>query len=253
MSDINKGGQIDFVYVNKETNAREARNINGAMLSHFPIQPPEGSVFVGTPLIAKTDQSEIPNLYITTQDSLSMNIRAYTTQSETVEGFPLYVGDISAKKNLPIHPVIRDKTLYAVSHRGELKAWHLDTVNEVLWKSQYGNARYNKVTGNLNINNETPADSKNILVEEETYNWPNPAEDYTHLRFQTSDAGFVDVKIITTGGKIVFNEEYEVSGSAPEEHRISTQNWSSGVYFGMITATINGEKARKMIKIVVIH
>lgn len=253
MSDINNDGRIDFIYVNKETNALEARNINGALLSHFPIQPPEGSAFVGTPLIAKPDQAEIPNLYLATQDSLSMNIRGYTAQNEAIEGFPLYVGSISAQENSPIHPVIRDDKLYAVSHRGELKAWQLNSVNEVLWESQYGNAPYNKVTGTLNFEKETPSNSQNILTEKETYNWPNPAEDYTHLRFQTSDAGFVDVKIITTGGNVVFDKQYEASGSVPEEHRISTQNWSSGVYFGMITATINGEKARKMIKIVVIH
>jgi hypothetical protein len=253
MSDINNDGRIDFIYVNKETNALEARNINGAMLSYFPIQPPEGSAFVGTPLITKPDQSEKAILYITAQDSLSMNIYAYSAQNETVEGFPLYVGNASAQENSPIHPIIRDKILYAISHRGELKAWLLDSVNEVLWESQYGNMTYNKVTGNLNVDGKTPSNSESILVEEETYNWPNPAEDHTHLRFQTSDAGFVDVKIITTGGNVVFDERYEASGSVPEEHRISTKHWSSGVYFGMITATINGEKAHKMIKIAVVH
>lgn len=251
MSDINSDGQIDFTYVNKETNALEARNINGAMLSYFPIQPPEGSSFVGTPLIA-ANQADKTTLFITTQDSLSINIRAYTAKGEPVEGFPLYAGNVSAEENTPIHPILAGKTLYAVSHSGEIKAWQIDSVNELIWGSQYGNAPYNKVTGSLNLEGQPPSDSDNILVEEETYNWPNPAEDHTNLRFQTNDSGFVDVKIITSGGNIVFDERYEASGSAPEEHRISTQNWSSGVYFGMITATVNGEKAHKMIKMVVI-
>jgi len=254
MTDINDDGRTDFVYVNKTTNQLEARNLNGAMLSHFPIDPPKGSAFKGTPLVARSGQSDTPQLYITTQDSLSMNVGAYTTKGDPIDGFPLYVGSLSSPENKPVHPILRGNTLYAVSHLGELKAWQLDDINNVLWGGRYGNAPYNKVSGQLNTGNlEPPAKSQQMLVKSETYNWPNPAEDFTHLRFQTRSAGSVDIKIITPGGKIVFDKRYQSSGTTPEEHRISTQDWSNGVYFAMVTARIDGEMARKMIKIVVIH
>lgn len=253
MTDINRDGSIDFIYINKNNHALEARNLNGAMLAHFPIRPPEGAQFVGTPLIAK-NRSGNNTLYITTQDSLSMNIRAYDTAGRNIDGFPLYVGSISEKGTDPIHPIIRKKKLYAVSHTGELKAWHLDTIDKALWSSRYGDASQNKISGNLDIQGSQPPLSPNqILTKSETYNWPNPAEDFTNLRFQTSGAGIVDVKIITPSGNVIFDKQYQASGNVPEEHRISTQNWSSGLYLGMVTATVDGEKSRKMLKIVVVH
>ena len=143
---------------------------------------------------------------------------------------------------------------YAVSHLGELKGWQLSDINKVLWGGRYGKALHNKVSGNLDASaNQEPTNSRQLLVKKETYNWPNPAEDYTHLRFQTRNTGSVDVKIVTASGTIVFEKRFQSSGSAPEEHRISTRDWSSGVYFAMITARVGGETDRKLIKIAVIH
>lgn len=250
--DINHNGRIDFIYVNKETGSLEARNQNGAMLAHFPIQPPDGTDFVGTSLITSEDRSDITTLYITSQDSLSMNIHAFRSDGKQLEGFPLYVGGVSARDNNPIHPLIQKNTLWAVSHHGELKAWEL-SIDKVLWQSRYGNSPQNKISGQTNIENQPPSDFRNILIEKETYNWPNPAEEATNLRFQTSSAGLIDVKIINAGGRIIFEERYKSNGTGPEERRISTQHWSSGVYFAMVTATVNGKKARKMLKIAVIR
>ncbi len=254
MADINSDGNIDFLYVNKQTGKLEARNANGAMLSYFPIAPPQGSSFIGTPLIAEINKSDSRNIYITGQDSLGMNIHAYNNFGEVLEGFPLYVGGISDAQNQPIHPMLARNTLYAVSHRGELKAWQLDDVSNVLWGHRYGNEEYNKVSGVLATQSApNPSNSSSVLVKKETYNWPNPAEDHTNLRFQTSGPGHVDVKIITAGGSVVFDKRYQARGGVPEEHQINTQSWSSGLYMAMITANVNGEQARKMIKMVIVH
>ena len=254
MVDLNRDGRIDFSYINRATGVLEARNINGALLANFPIRPPQNSQFIGTPLVSRSEQSGDITLYIPTQDSLSLNINAYTVDGEPVEGFPLFVGTISDQKNQPIHPIIHGKTLYAVSHRGDLKAWQLNDIDEVLWASRYGNSFRNKVSGTIHTESpQEPSSDNKILVKEETYNWPNPAEDFTNIRFQTSGSGTVEVKIITSGGRIVFNKNYKASGSAPEEYQISTQHWSSGLYFAMITATVGGQQERKMIKMVIVQ
>jgi len=254
MADLNNDGRIDFSYVNQETGAVEARNNNGVLLANFPITPPQNTRFIGTPLVTRSEQSEDITLYIPTQDSLSLNINAYTIDGEPIEGSTLYVGNISDQNNQPIHPVIHKNTLYAASHRGDVKAWQLDNIADVLWASRYGNSSMNKISGSINTENpHEPSPANAILVKEETYNWPNPAKDFTNIRFQTSGSGTVEVKIITSGGRIVFDKNYEAKGGAPEEYQISTQNWSSGLYFAMITATVNGQKEQKMIKIVIIQ
>lgn len=254
ITDLNQNDRINFSYINRQNGALEARNTNGALLQNFPIYPPKNTRFTGTPLITRSGQSGENILYIPTQDSISLNINAYTTDGESVEGFPLYVGNISDQNNHPIHPLIHGNILYAVSHRGDVKAWKLDDIEEVLWAGQYGNSFTNKITGHLDSENSQPSPpSDDILVQEETYNWPNPADDHTNIRFQTNGSGSVEVKIITSGGRIIFDKNYEANGGAPEEYQISTQSWSSGLYFGMITATVAGQKEQKMIKIVVIQ
>ncbi|MDZ7660694.1 T9SS type A sorting domain-containing protein [Fodinibius sp.] len=254
MADLNSDGRIDFSYVNQKTGTLEARNINGALLANFPITAPQNARFIGTPLITHSEQTGDLTLYIPTQDSLSLNINAYTVDGEPVEGFPLYVGNISDQNNQPIHPLIHQNTLYAVSHRGDIKAWQLDNIDEVLWASRYGNTFMNKVSGTISTENpQEPSPTNGILVKEETYNWPNPAEDFTNIRFQTSGPGTVEVKIITSGGRIIFDKNYEANGGPPEEYQISTHDWSSGLYFAMITATVDGQKEQKMIKIVIVQ
>jgi len=252
MIDFDDDGSLDFMYVNKATHELEARNIHGAMLRHFPIRPPNGTFFIGTPLVTVT-QTGSRNIYIVTQDNLSMNIRGYNSEGNSLKGFPLYVGSISNKKNQPIHPLLSGQTLYAVSHNGGLKAWHLDNIRAVLWGNRYGNNPYNKVTGNLNIKGNQNPSASPILIKEETYNWPNPAHDFTNIRYQTSKAGRLSIKIITPGGSVVYNKQMQTQGGVPEEFRLSTQQWSNGLYLGMITANVEGKTSRKLIKIVVVH
>lgn len=254
ITDLNNNGHINFSYVNRETGALEARNTNGALLPNFPIYPPQNTEFTGTPLITRSRQSGEQILCIPTQDSLSLNIYAYTTDGTPVEGFPLYVGNVSEQKNQPVHPLIHGNTLYAVSHNGDVKAWKLNNIDQVLWAGRYGNTSTNKISGTINSDIPlSPPSDDIILVKKETYNWPNPADDFTNIRYKTTTSGKVEVKIITTGGKVIFNQDYNSNGEGPEEHQISTQNWNSGLYFAMITATAGGQKERKMLKIVVVQ
>jgi len=253
MTDINGDGQSDFIFVNRKTHQLEARNSVGAMLSYFPITPPEGTSFIGTPLIAASSSGTV-NIYVITQDSLSMNIEGYSADGKMLNGFPLYVGSVSKQNNQPVHPILSGQTLFAVSHHGELKAWKMDDIKKILWASRYGNDFHNKPTGNLPTNtSQPPPAEQQILVKGETYNWPNPAHNFTNLRYQTRKAGRVSIKIITTDGSIVYNRQLHTRGDMPEEFRISTQNWSSGLYLAMISASVDGRKAHKMIKIVVVH
>lgn len=252
MVDFNDDGKTDFIYVNSSTHELEARNIRGAMLSYFPIHPSKGASFIGTPLIATT-QTGSKNIYMVTQDSLSINIQGYNSKGEPLDGFPLYVGSITKEKNQPIHPLLRGQILYAVSHNGDLRAWHLENVKEVLWGNRYGNNSRNKVTGNLNTKGGSDRSATTILVQKETYNWPNPAHDFTHIRYQTSQAGHLSIKIITTGGSVVYKKQIQTQGGVPEEFRLSTRQWSNGLYLGMITAKVEGRTARKLIKIAVVH
>ncbi|MGK7370708.1 MAG: T9SS type A sorting domain-containing protein, partial [Candidatus Halalkalibacterium sp. M3_1C_030] len=250
--DFNNDQRLDILYTDGDGLQLFGKNFTGAMLKNFPINAPQGSRFVGTPLVADLDGDEIQDLIMTVQDSVSMNIYTYDSEGNQKENFPLYVGSVQKSDLEPIHPVIFNQNLYAVSHLGELKAWNFPQMQDVLWNSRYGNEAFNKITGRIS-GTELPGLPSSILVEEETYNWPNPASEVTHIRYLLREAGRVDIKIITQGGRILYDESFDARGSIPEEQQIDTANWGSGVYFALVTATVDGQEARKMIKIAVIH
>ncbi|MDX1637122.1 MAG: T9SS type A sorting domain-containing protein, partial [Balneolaceae bacterium] len=252
MADVNGDGRLDILFVNRIQNRLDAVNINGAMLSGFPILPPDGSRFAGTPLIADMDGDQKQDLVILTQDSTTVNLHAFGSDGAPKNGFPLHVGALFDMRKEPVNPVISGNTLFAVSHTGDLKAWTFEALDSTLWSSRYGSEPYNKVTGRM-PGTSSPSPVNEILVRSETYNWPNPARDETHIRYQTASPGRVAIKIITPDGRVVFDQRYDTGGGAPEEQRISTAEWGSGIYLARVTATVNDRTMSKLIKIAVVH
>ncbi|MDZ7717131.1 MAG: T9SS type A sorting domain-containing protein [Balneolaceae bacterium] len=250
--DLNDDGNNDIIYVDQEKNQLNAKNKRGATLNYFPIQPPADSKFMGTPLVSDIEDDGIQDIFVLVQDSLSININAYNDQGQLKEGFPLFVGSVVSSDHHPIEPVISNKTIYAVSHIGELKAWIFPDMNNVTWPSKYGDDSFNKVSGQLSGGGSNqPATS--ILVEKETYNWPNPASEQTNIRYQLQGPGTVEIKIIKPGGRVVYEQKFDTAGGLPEEQTINTSNWGSGIYLAMVTAKVNNQQARKIIKIAVVH
>jgi len=92
-----------------------------------------------------------------------------------------------------------------------------------------------------------------ILNTRETYNWPNPANDHTYIRFETSEPASIDVTVINPGGSTVFETRAESRGRSPEEIRINTSTWGNGVYFARVRARSGSTSESKLIKIVVTH
>lgn len=249
-ADINNRGKLDFIYIDEERNEVVAKNINGAVLSDFPIPAPQNVLFTGTPLIADINGDGSLELLITGYDASSINIYAYGNDGRSITGFPLIIGGIDTPENVLIHPAFSDNMLFAVSHSGDFKAWEFPNMDQPVWGSKYGNSGNSKVTGRQAGTDFEPTQS-GVLNRAETYNWPNPASDETHLRFETSGAGSVQIKITTTSGRLVYDRTIESRGNLPEEILIDTSNWGSGGYMALVTARVNGQTERKLIKIAI--
>lgn len=243
-----------YIYrINKTENTIEGYNLNGALLSNTPINAPNDIQFIGTPLIADITGDNIQDIIVVGQDNYSVNIFAYETTGNPIEGFPLYVGGAVGKNIQPIHPVFYEDKLYAVSHTGDLKAWQFDNFTSSQWPARYGKNPYNKVSADITISNSQGA-TFSVLNSSETYNWPNPANDKTNLRFELeSPGGTVEITIIDYSGRIIFEQTINAKGGAPEELLISTQEWPSGAYFARVKATVGSKSESKIVKIGVAH
>lgn len=251
-ADYNGDGNLDFIYIDKNHNTLLAKNQNGAIMDGFPIKPPKGSEFIGTPLVADINGSGKADLLVGVQDSISYTIHAYNQEHLELPNFPVYVGSINDSHVEPVHPIFIDKTLYAVSPKGDLRAWYFPKAKSVLWGSRYGNGKFNKIYTGEQTSASQPFDY-GILNKKETYNWPNPANSETYVRYQTKGPATVQITIITMTGRILFEKTVDAKGGVPEETQISTQKWGNGVYYARIRAKINGKTDSKIVKIAVIH
>ncbi|MEX1121467.1 MAG: T9SS type A sorting domain-containing protein, partial [Balneolales bacterium] len=189
---------------------------------------------------------------ITVQDSLSVTIHGYDSSLRPLPDFPLYVGSVEDINYTPVHPIFAGTDLYAVSHNGDIKGWTFPNAGEVGWKGQYGNASLNKISSHM-VGAPVQNEEYGLLNPEETYNWPNPASDETYIRFETSEAANITITVINAGGATVFETSTETMGGMPEEQRLSTSSWGSGVYYCRIKASGNGQTETELIKILVIH
>jgi len=252
IADIDRNNQVDFLFVDHATGLLHGKNRNGSNLNFFPVEPPEGTQFTGTPLLIDLESDGETDLLIPGQDSLSLNIYGYSNKGEPKSNFPLFAGSISDQQNQPLNPVLINQTLFAISHEGDLSAWKFNNATEAIQASKYGDPTKNKPFSQLT--NEVDRNSfTGIINKKETYNWPNPANQETFLRFQLQSAGEVSVQIISYSGSLMLEKEMTVSNTAPFEFRINTASWGSGAYFARIEANVDGTIERKVVKIAVVH
>lgn len=250
--DIDRNGFLDILYTDPGTGALEAVNVNGAVPDFFPITPPEGVRFTGTPLAADLNGDGTLEVLVSGIHNSSLNIYAFNRRGRVVSPFPLLVGGISDINEEIVNPVLSDNSLFAVSPAGDLRQWELPLMEVPLWSSRYGNHSWNKVTGSIE-GEITPDFAFGLLNKDETYNWPNPASDETRLRFQLSEPGEINIRIATMSGRQIYNRTLESTGGAPEEIFIDTSTWSSGGYYAVVTARANGRTERKMVKIGIVR
>jgi len=251
IADFNKDGSPDILFIDLNANSLIAKNKYGAMLPNFPLRPPKDARFIGTPIIADLNGDGFNELLITGQDQFSVNIYAYTQSGKIADGFPLYVGSVSAMENQPVHPLITNQYLVAVSHEGDLKVWQFPNISETAWASRYGNQTNNKVSAFIKaVTPQLPIFT--LLNKEETYNWPNPAGDETFIRFETDTPADVRIRITTMSGRLMYDVTTKSRGGLPEEIRLDTSAWASGGYIALIEAKANSKTEQKIVKIAIV-
>ena len=251
---------LEIFVTDFETNQVFGFNRDGGVLDFFPMRAPRDSRFAGSPLLADITGDGQQEIIMAVSDTLTVTIHAFDRQQQPVEGFPLLVGSLIASPPnttyadqpamLPL--LIADEKLFSVSLTGEVRAWVLPELGEVAWGSVYGNQPGNKAGYNME-RERLQRPEFGLLNEQQTYNWPNPADDHTNIRFETSEPARIDITVINPSGSTIFETQSESQGRFPEEIRINTSSWGNGVYFARIRARNGTQSETKLIKIVVTH
>jgi hypothetical protein len=254
MVDLDEDQRLDFLFSDHRGKHLWAINHQGSVLNHFPIEAPQGVRFVGPPLLADLTGDGHQDLLIPGTDAYAYAIYAYDYTGQPLEGFPLSVGALNTTDQTPLHPVLDEERgmLWAVSPQGDLKAWTLPKLQDVRWGHFYGP---NTDTNKMGItSDQTPQmTSQRLLNTKETYNWPNPAADETHIRFQVREAADIRITISSLSGRELKKIQYQANGGAPEEIRLDTRSFSNGVYYVLINAKAGSESDHHLIKMAIVR
>lgn len=235
--DRNDDGRPEVYYVNPDDGQLYARNESGALLDRFPIRAPEGFAYLGTPILVGD------TLIAYASDGIQLIVTGTDREGLPIAPFPLLVGRAPADDRAPLGLLFADKTLHALSAAGEWTSWRFPSADASLTVRSL-QTEFGVAAGGT--------ENSVLLVSDETYNWPNPAQNETHIRFQSVPGAMVSIEIITFDGMRKLSRQVGPASGVPQDIRIDTSGWSSGVYFCRVEASHEGEKSTKLIKLVVV-
>jgi len=123
--------------------------------------------------------------------------------------------------------------------------------SKVLWKN-YLKDKYlsnnNFQTGNI------PVSYSGKLPSDKVYNWPNPVYDnQTFIRYYLNgSASNVSVKILDLSGELITTLPGTSNSNSDNEVKWDVSNIQSGIYYGVVSADIDGNTETEVIKIAVV-
>jgi hypothetical protein len=164
-------------------------------------------------------------------------------------GFPLAVGG-----RLSTTPLIADGRVYAASPAGRLAAWDIGDVAEMFWSSLHGGSQ-NLSFQATDAEPVQEGSGNDLIVDAETYNWPNPVRDgTTHLRIATREPCTVEIDVVDLAGNLVHSLGAQVAVAHVPVEFEWRPDVASGVYYARVAAeAANGRKDSKLYSIAVIR
>ncbi|KXK02599.1 MAG: FG-GAP repeat protein [Chlorobi bacterium OLB4] len=246
LADLNRDGRQEIIFVADSTIF--AINSNGVLVDNFPINF-DRNISSGIS-VADINDDGISELLFVTSDG---NLYAYGVNGKILNGFPLLVSSktistpaiLNADGYFGLAVLGNDGFLYAFRTNHQYKP------ENVYWKNYLGNESLSNhnYTGNAHSPGFT---SK--LPESKVYNWPNPVYDgKTYIRyFINGIASDVKIKILDLSGELVTELNGPAFSNSENEILWDAGNVQSGVYYGVITANIDGSEVTRIIKIAVV-
>ncbi len=248
-SDLDGDDRLDFVVFAKR--AIIAVSGGGAIVPGFPIDLQ--TQLVGKPLLV--NDSERMSKSVMAAGSNGYLYSFSLSQGGRLEaGFPLPVGlAISATPVFSRAASGENRAVvYAASESGSLAAWHVSRYLSSDWSSRYGegNRAYAEFVAPVIV-----AGDGSLLVDEETYNWPNPiTEGRTRFRVLATEDVTVSISIVDmAGAQIDAIELSPVRAGMPTELTWTTDA-GSGLYFARVRArTATGREENELLKLAIIR
>lgn len=246
LADINNDGRQEIIF--NGDNKIYAINSGGTVLENFPVN--FNQKITSGVSIADVNNDGIYDILFSSETG---DLFAYGTDGKVVSGFP-----IKASVNSSSTPALANLNdtlgILAYGRDGYLYAFKTTTVyneSKILWKNYLKDNFHSNYNGQSNYIAPTYSEK---LPKDKVYNWPNPVYDgKTYIRYYINGtAGVVSIKILDLSGELVTSLPSKNVSNADNEVVWDVSTVQSGVYYGVIEATVDGTTETKIIKIAVV-
>jgi hypothetical protein len=254
-ADVDGDGEKDIVVLS--ANRIVAMNRTGAYLSGFPALAPEGSTFVGDPLIGDVNGDGQLEIIASVR---SGSLVAYDKDGHGISGFPIQfsasgetpiaffqtlsgnigIAGLTKPQTVPAGASVLQALEIGKPYRAEFVAW-----SQYLKDGRHSN--YDGTAGGTNpVVNE-------FLPRDRVYNWPNPVYgSSTQIRFYTSEDAVVSIKILDLAGVKITELNTTSRAGLDAEVPWDVSNIQSGVYLARIEAKGASRSDVAIIKIAIV-
>lgn len=247
LADINKDRKQEILLIN--SGKLYAFNGNDVLIDYFPAAKIKGTVASGI-VSGDIDNDGLIDVISVTSDG---DLYAINTEGKVLSGFPVKTGIpsnstpalFSSSDTLCIAVYGKDGYLYA------FRTGYEYIESNILWKNIHGD----KYFSNNNFRTlSTTVTYSEKLPSAKVYNWPNPVyESKTYIRYYINgNAGQVTIKILDLAGELVTKLAGSNYSNSDNEVVWDVSNVQSGIYYGVIEASIDGSTETKIIKIAVV-
>ncbi len=252
LGDIDEDGYLEIILAS--SHQIFAYNFNGALVSNFPVtlSLPGGStdLIASSPVLGDADGDGHPDIIVGTQDG---RIVAYNKDGSMANGFPLTVGGpVTSSAILVNLDEDTDVELLVACDDGFIYAWDLPgSDTSVLWPMYgYGAGHANYFpTENLPA---IPAIAGDLLPQKTAFNYPNPAEGETVIRYFLKEDARVGIRVYDLSGMLVDEFSGPGVGRTHNEKRWDCSRFASGVYLCRVEAKSGGESQVVFFKMAVV-
>jgi hypothetical protein len=246
-ADVNKDGKQEILFTSN--NLLYAINSNGVLLDYFPVKL-NSNILSGIS-VADVNDDGIFDILVTSQSG-DLNCISMSN-GKNISGFPIKVGTntystpalFNYSDTLAISVISGDGYIYT------FKTDKLYKAQNILWKNYLRDKNFS----NNNFRGvQSPVTYSEKLPKDRVYNWPNPVYDTkTFIRyFINGNATSVNIKILDVAGELVTKLTGTTFSNNDNEVIWDVSKVSSGVYYGVIEANIDGSVETKVIKIAVV-
>lgn len=254
LGDIDKNGYLEMMLCSSDKIF--AYSFSGALMGNFPVKLslPGGSTdLIGSsPILGDADGDGYPDIILGTKDG---RIMACNKDGKTVSGFPLPVGGpVTSSPILLNLDRDDDVEILVACDDGFIYAWDLpgeDREENLPWPMYGYDAGHTNYFPKEKLP-ELPDLAGDLLPQKAAFNYPNPAESETVIRYFLKDDAEVGIRIYDLSGMLVDEFPGPGQGRTHNERRWDCSRFASGVYLCRVEAKSPNENQVVFFKMAIV-